>query len=172
MHNLNTEALDQTIAKAQADNSALKQTVSLDGAWQTHEGQPQFRAILPVPNGKPVVFEADFPAAMGGTGSAPSPLAYCFWGGLACYAMTYAQEAARHGVELRSLRATADAEVDMSSALGVTSEPPVQRIQWTLEVNADADQEKLAQLKALADDHCPGVYCLRNSIELHTEVRS
>ncbi len=64
---------------------------------QTGEGQPQFRAIIPVPNGDPFVFEADFPPPMGGTGSAPNPLAYCFWGGLACYAMTYAQEAARQG---------------------------------------------------------------------------
>ena len=24
---------------------------------------------------------------MGGTGSAPNPLAYCFWGGMACYAL-------------------------------------------------------------------------------------
>jgi len=49
---------------------------------------------------------------MGGTGSAPNPLAYCFWGGLACYAMTYAQEAARQGVALRALRARTEADVD------------------------------------------------------------
>ncbi len=74
----------------------------------------------PGPNGDPVIFEADFPPPMGGTGSAPNPLAYCFWGGLACYAMTYAQEAARQGIELRAVRARTEAEVDQSRALGVT----------------------------------------------------
>ena len=70
---INTDALEQTIAKAEQDPSALKQHVSFYGEWQTHEGQPQFRTTIPVPNGEPFVFEADFPPPMGGTGSAPDP---------------------------------------------------------------------------------------------------
>lgn len=131
MHNVNTDALKQTIGKAEQDPSALKQHVSFYGEWQTQEGQPQFRATIPVPNGEPFVFEADFPPPMGGTGSAPNPLAYCFWGGLACYAMTYAQEAARQGVQLRSVRAHTEAEVDMSRALDVTDNAPVEHIDCT-----------------------------------------
>ncbi len=76
----------------------------------------------------PFVFEADFPLAMGATGSAPNPLAYCFWGGLACYAMTYAQEAARQGVQLRSVRVSVEAGVDMTRALGVTDNAPMERM--------------------------------------------
>jgi len=170
MHNVNTDALNKTIAKAEQDPDALKQHVSFDGEWQTDESQPQFRTTIPVPNGEPFVFEADFPAPMGGTGSAPNPLAYCFWGGLACYAMTYAQEAARQGVQLRSLRARTEAEVDMTRALGVTDNPPVKRIDWHLEVDADAPREKLEAIKRIADEHCPGVYCLRNPIELTTHL--
>ena len=170
MHNVNTDALEQTIAKAEQDPSALKQEVSFDGEWQTGEGQPQFRATIPVPNGEPFVFEADFPPPMGGTGSAPNPLAYCFWGGLACYAMTYAQEAAKQGVPLRSVRARTEAEVDMTRALGVTDNAPVKHIDWTLDVDADAPREKLEELKQLADDHCPGVWCVRNPVNLRTHL--
>ena len=72
MHNVNVEALEQTVAKAKEDHSAVKQRVSFDGEWQTEEGRPQFRAGIPVPNGDPVIFEADFPPPMGGTGSAPT----------------------------------------------------------------------------------------------------
>lgn len=169
MHNVNTQALRKTAATAEADPTAVKQQVSFDGEWQTRGG-PQFVASIPVPNGEPVAFQADFPPPMGGTGSAPNPLAYCFWGGLACYAMTYAQEAALQGVELRALRAHATAEVDMSRALGASDNPPVERIDWTLEVDADADADKLAAIKATADARCPGVYCLRNPIDLHTEL--
>ena len=170
MHNVNVDALKQTIAKAEQDPSALTQQVSFDGEWQTQEGQPQFRSTIPVPNGEPFVFEADFPPPMGGTGSAPNPLAYCFWGGLACYAMTYAQEAARQGVQLRSVKASTEAEVDMSRALGVTDNAPVERIDWHLEVDADAPHEKLEELKRIADEHCPGVYCVRNPVELTTHL--
>lgn len=109
---------------------------------------------------------------MGGTGSAPNPLAYCFWGGLACYAMTYAQEAAHQGVELRSVTARAEAEVDMSRALGVTDNPPVELIDWHLEVHAEAPREQLEELKRIADEHCPGVYCVRNPVELTTHLKA
>ena len=170
MHNVNVDALEQTVAKARQDPSAVKQQVSFDGVWQTEEGRPQFRASIPVPNGDPVIFEADFPPPMGGTGSAPNPLAYCFWGGLACYAMTYAQEAARQGIELRAVRARTEAEVDQSRALGVTDNPPVAQIDWHLEVDADAPREQLEALKQLADDHCPGVWCVQNPVNLRTHL--
>lgn len=172
MHNVNVDALTATAAKAQDDPTTVRQQVRFDGEWQTQEGQPQFRAEIPVPNGEPMIFVADFPPPMGGTGSAPNPLAYCFWGGMACYAMTFAQEAARQGITLRALSASAAAEVDMSRALGASENPPVESIDWTLRVESDASPEQLDELKRLADDHCPGVYCVRNAIELNTRLET
>lgn len=169
MNNVNMQALEQTIAKAREDPSAAVQQVTFDGEWQTGGG-PQFTASIPVPNGDPITFEADFPPPMGGTGSAPNPLAYCFWGGLACYAMTFAQEATRQGVELRGLRAHAEASVDQSRALGITDNPPVERIDWRLDVDADASADRLEEIKRAADEHCPGVFCLRNAIDLRTDL--
>lgn len=52
--------------------------------------------------------------------------------------MTYAQEAARRGIGLRRLRARVETDVDLSRALGVSARPPVQNIDWYLEVAADA----------------------------------
>ncbi|GAC1518987.1 MAG: OsmC family protein [Thermoleophilaceae bacterium] len=170
MYNVNVEALKATTARAHEEPGAVKQKVSFQGEWQTEPGQPQFRAEIPVPNGEPMIFVADFPPPMGGTGSAPNPLAYCFWGGMACYAMTFAQEAAKQDIALRALRASAEAEVDMSRALGASENPPVERIDWTLTVDSDASPAQLDELKRLADDHCPGVYCVRNSIELTTRL--
>lgn len=170
MHNVNVEALEQTAQRARTEPEAVVQQVAFSGTWQTTDGEPQFRTEIPLPNGASVVFEADFPPPMGGTGSAPNPLAYCFWGGLACYAMTYAQEAAREGVELRGLRARVEARVDMSRALGVSENPPVERIDWQLDVDADASPEHLAAIKQLADDHCPGAHCIRNPIDLRTHL--
>ena len=172
MHNVNVEAVEETAARAAHDPSAVTQPVRLEGEWQPTEGAPQFHATIPVPNGTSVSFDADFPPMMGGNGAAPNPLAYCFWGGLACYAMTYAQEAARKGVELRALRARVEANVDLSRALGVTDRPPVERIDWYLEVDSDATAEMLEELRALSDEHCPGAWCIRNPIELGTYVEA
>ena len=170
MHNVDVDAVEQTAAKARSDPRAVVQHVVFEGEWQTGHGRPQFAATIPVPNGEPALFEADFPPPMGGSGAAPNPLAYCFWGGLACYAMTYAQEAARRGVELRALRARVETDVDQSRALGVSDRPPVQRLDWYLDVEADADPDVLSELKQQADEHCPGVFCIRNPIELRTHV--
>ena len=170
MHNVNVEAVEATAAAAAENPAVVVQQVRLDGTWQTSTGEPQFRTQIPLPGGDSVTFEADFPPPMGGSGSAPNPLAYCFWGGLACYAMSYAQEAARQGVELRALRAHVEATVDMSRALGVSDRPPTERIDWYLEADADASAEELAEIKRLADEHCPGAYCIRNPIELHTHL--
>lgn len=171
MHNVNVEALNKTVQKARKDPSVVRQQAQFDGQWNVEEGGPQFRGTIPHPGGE-MTFEADFPAAMGGTGSAPNPLAYCFWGGLACYAMTFAQEAARQGVEIRGLRAHAQAKIDQTRALGLSDRPPVEQIDWQLEIDADVDPEKLEELKRLADEHCPGVFCLRNPIELKTSLRT
>lgn len=168
MHNVNLGALEQTAARGRSDPATVRTPLELRGEWQVGGG-PQFRGTIPYPGGE-VEFAADFPPPMGGTGSAPNPLAYCFWGGLACYAMTFALEAAREGVGLTALRAVMRAEVDQSRALGLSERPPVERIEWELEVDADADEATIERLKRLADERCPGAYCIRNPIALETTV--
>jgi hypothetical protein len=124
IHNVDLTELEQTIDQARNDPGALRQPVNLDGQWQTEQGSAQFRGTISYPAGE-VEFACDFPPPMGGSGAAPNPLAYCLWGGIACYAMTYATEAARDGIELTALRGTIRTEVDQTRALGVTDKPPV-----------------------------------------------
>ena len=171
MGNVVVAALEESARNALADPATAVQRVGLSGAFQQQEGEPQFRGTIPFPGGE-VEFTCDFPPMLGGHGAAPNPLAYCFWGGLACYAMTYALEAARAGVELRSLRASVAAEVDLSRALGVSDRAPVQGIDWTLEVESNATAEALEELRLVADERCPGAYCVRNAIPLATRVAS
>lgn len=169
MHNVDVGALKATIERAQADPGSARQSVEFGGEWQTEEGMPQFRGVIRFPEGE-VVFESDFPPPMGGRGLAPNPLAYCFWGGLACYAITFAQEAALRGVKLRSLRGRVTAEVNHSRALGLSDDPPVEKMEWHLEADAAASDEQLQEIKRLADQHCPGVWCVTNPVNLVTRV--
>ncbi len=169
MHNVNLESLLRTVEQGTADPAALRQPVDLSGEWQTHDGAAQFQGRIPYPGGE-VEFSCDFPPSLGGSGSAPNPLAYCLWGGLACYAMTFATEAAREGVELRALRGVITTEVDQSRALGLGDRPPVEHVEWHLEIEADAPEATIDDLKDRADARCPGVYCLRNPIDLATTV--
>lgn len=169
MHNVNLEALGKTIESARENPAVVRMPIDLGGEWQTETGAPQFRTTIPYPKGE-VELTCDFPPPMGGNGAGPSPLAYCFWGGLACYAMTFATEAAREGIELRGLRGTVTTEVDMNRALGLSGQPPVERLDWRLDVESDATPEELERIRQLADARCPGAYCLRNPINLVTSV--
>ncbi len=169
MPNVNLAALEQTIEKGRADPAALRQPVNLGGQWQTEQGAPQFRGTISYPSGE-VEFACDFPPPLGGNGAAPNPLAYCLWGGIACYAMTYATEAARDNVALTALRGTITTEIDQTRSLGITDNPPVEQVTWSLQVESDAPDEALQQIKARADQRCPGVYCMRNPIALTTEL--
>jgi len=73
MRNLNIDAVEQSAAKARQEPEALRQHVELKGEWQTGEGEPQFRATIPYPQGE-VEFTADFPPPLGGSGEQPRPL--------------------------------------------------------------------------------------------------
>jgi uncharacterized OsmC-like protein len=169
MHNVDLDKLAQTVAVGRRDPGAVKQPVDLAGEWNGAVGGPQFRGTIPYPAGE-VVFTCDFPPALGGSGAAPNPLAYCLWGGLACYAMTFATEAAREGVELRALHGRITTVVDMARSLGLGEQPPVDQITWALDVDADVSAETIARVKTLADQRCPGVFCLRNPMLLETRA--
>ena len=64
------------------------------------------------------------------------------------------------GVEIKSLRARVEANVDMSRALGVSERPPVEGIDWHLEVESAAPEDVLAEIKIDSDERCPGAYCI------------
>ena len=167
MHNVNVEAVERTAARAAAEPSSVVQRVAFAGDWQASEGAPQFRAENPVPNGR---LRSRLPAADGRDGIRAQSARVLLLGRAGGYGMTFAQEAARRGVELRALHARVEADVDQSRALGVSDRPPVERIDWHLEVDADAAAEVLEALRRFADDHCPGAFCIRNPIDLHTHV--
>jgi uncharacterized OsmC-like protein len=169
MHNVDLEKIAQTVEAGRRDPDAVKQPVDLAGEWNSAGDGPQFRGSIPYPTGE-VAFTCDFPPALGGAGSAPNPLAYCLWGGLACYAMTFATEAAREGVELRGLHGRITTVVDLARALGLSEQPPVDQITWALEVDADVSAETVDRIKTLADQRCPGVYCIQNPIPLETRA--
>lgn len=68
--------------------------------------------------------ETDLAAAMGGTGGAPSPgvLLRAAFG--SCMAMSYRLRAARHGVEVTSIRVTVETDSELAGMLLVDADPP------------------------------------------------
>jgi uncharacterized OsmC-like protein len=169
INNVNVEAMKAFAAEIERDPAAGVKTKRVVGEWIFAEGEPQFRATLEYPNGTQVT-ESDFAPPMGGRGLRPDPVQYCLFGMASCFASTYAAVAAAEGVPLKRLRVAIENRLDMSRALGVSDRPPIQGVTMTLDVEADAPRETLERLRRLAEERCPGVYCITQAIPLRTAL--
>lgn len=167
MNNVNLEKAGAFAEEVKKDKSKALKIKRVEGTWNLKEGNVQFTSTLEHAQGS-IVVEADGPPFLGGNGKKPDPVQYCLFGLAACYAQTFASIAAENGIELKKLKVTAENKVNLSKALGLSNEPIVEKV--VLEVNASsAKGENLSEVKKLAEQRCPGVYCLTNAIKL--EIR-
>lgn len=168
--NVRVDRLRESMARAAGDPSTAVMQAELEGVWNLHEGEPQFRSLLNTPAGGPIELQADFPPPFGGWGRAPSPIQYCLFASTACYLSTFALVAALEGVVLRSLKVRCSARLNMQRFLAAGEAPVVESFRWTVVADADADDAILERLRVLAEERCPATWCLRNPVDVQTEV--
>lgn len=168
INNVNIERLAQVAQEARREPGKTKRINMVEGEWNLKES-PQFSSQIYFEGGK-VVLEADQPTFMGGEGNQPGPMLYCLFGMASCYASTFATTAAMESVALRRLKVRAESRVDFSRALGIGDNPPIERVKIILEVESDASPDKLAELERLSQERCPAIFCLKNPINLETEI--
>ena len=169
MHNVRVDAAMATAERAGTDPTAAQLKVDLAGEWRPDAAMPQFGGTVRFPKGE-TVFEADFPPFLSGEGRAPSPLIYCFWGALSCYASTYAMQAAMAGVPITRLRARLRLTVDFRGALGVSDVDPLDGFLFEVDVETDASEAEVARVKRLADERCPAIWAMDHKVPYTTTV--
>src|SRR3990167_8259007 len=169
LNNINLDKAGAFVEEVKADKSKAIKIKKVEGSWNFIEGKPQFASTLEHPKGVTVI-EADGPPFMGGSGIKPDPVQYCLFGLAACFAQTFASIAAEKGIKLDKLKVTAENKVNLSRALGLSNEPIVERVKLLVEVS-DVDKDKLKEIEQLAEERCPGVYCLTNPIKLDVEIK-
>ena len=168
-NNVNVSVLEQIAGEAKTDKSKVKRTQKIEGEWLLEKGGPQFRAEVSFEGGK-IVFESDQPKNLGGGGSRPGPLHYCFIGLVSCYTATFAAMAAMMGIELKMLTAKLEGNLNFSRVFGLSNEPVMEEIRIVLQVKADAPREKLEELEKLAYERCPAVFALTEKVRLNTAI--
>ncbi len=161
INNVNVEALERTAA----DPALLRRKQQGAGEWLLEAGGPQFRAEVSYEGGK-VVMESDQPSILGGGGTRPGPLHYCFFGLVSCYAATFATVASQMGLALKKLSGRLEADLNFSRVFGLSQDPIMEEVRITLHVESDAPREKLAEVERLAYDRCPAVFALTSQVRL------
>lgn len=169
LNNVNAGRLAQIIKEAETDKSKVKRSQKIEGEWLLEEGGPQFRAEVNFEGGK-IIMESDQPTNLGGGGTRPGPLHYCFFGLVSCYTTTFATVASTMGVELKRLTARLESNLNFSRAFGLSQEPVIEKIHITLKVESEAPREKLEEIERLAYERCPAVYALSTPVNLKTSL--
>jgi uncharacterized OsmC-like protein len=167
MNNVDVGRLEQANRDAETDKSIVKRTQKITGEWLLEEGGPQFKAEVNFEGGK-MVFESDQPKNLGGGGTRPGPLHYCFFGLVACYTATFAAMASQMGISLNKLTARLEGNLNISRVFGLSQEPVMEEVNIALQVESDAPREKLEEAEKLASERCPAVFALAESVKLKT----
>ena len=167
LNNVNLEKAGAFVEEVKKDKSKALKVKRIEGSWNLEDGKVQFTANLEHAQGSTIV-EAEGPPFLGGSGIKPDPVQYCLFGLAACYAQTFASIAAEKGIKLVQLKVAAENKVNLSRALGLSNEPITEKV--ILEVKASGEKgENLSEIKKLAEQRCPGVYCLTNPIKLEVK---
>jgi uncharacterized OsmC-like protein len=117
----------------------------------------------------------DMPGAVGGRAEEPSP-GWLFRAAIAsCVASTIGMEAARAGVELRSLVVEVDSESDDRGILGIDESTPAGPISTRVRVRVAAsqmDREELRQVIELGTMRCPVFDATQRAVEMKLEIEA
>ncbi len=173
MKRLNNVDLDKVLAfgeEIKKNPSKAKRTQVLEGEWIVKEEKVQFYSPIQFEGGK-VTFEADNPTFMGGGGSLPGPMHYCFFGLASCYTGVFATMATMLGIELKKVTTRVEADLNFSRMCGLGDQPPMEEVRVILDVVSNATPEKIKEAEELAQQRCPVVYTMRNIVKLTPSLK-
>lgn len=169
VNNVNRVTLERITKEMEQDPAKAKKSQVIEGEWILKEGGAQFGASISYEGGK-TVFQSDQPTNLGGGGTLPGPMHYCFFGLASCYTSTFATVASMMGIKLEKLSCRVEADVNFSKVFGLSEEPIIEGVRVTLWVKSDAPPDKLQEAEELTSKRCPVVFTLTNSVKLDTKM--
>ncbi len=141
--------LQQTTAAMAADPTIARAEVTATG-----ELGDRCRVDVRVGD-ETVVF--DMPAALGGTGLAPSPGQHALAALAACQAITYRIWSEKLGVRLDALRVDVRGQVDLQGLLGIDAGTcsGFAHVDLAVEIDGPEPAQRYEQLRGAVNEHCP-----------------
>ncbi|GAB6283541.1 MAG: hypothetical protein STSR0008_23170 [Ignavibacterium sp.] len=165
VNNVNLDNVKQFENQIKQNPSAARKTQIIEGEWMLEENNTQFVSKIKFEGGE-TEFKVDNPTFMGGNGSLPGPMHYCFYGLASCYTGTFATMASMLGIKLKKLTTKVEADINFSKVFGVNESPIMEEVRVKITVVSDDPEEKIKQAEELALDRCPVVFTLKNPIKL------
>lgn len=158
-------AITDATRAAVADNPAAATVVFKASA------QPEGTVGSAIALGKYRV-HVDEPPGLGGQNTAPNPVEYYLASLLSCQVVTYRFWAERLGVQVDSLSASAEGDLDVRGFFGLDDSvrPGFQQIRVTVTVSGPDSDERYRELQEAVDAHCPVLDLTTGLTSVHTEL--
>ena len=173
LNRINIEVFNETIKDVKNSPSNAIKTLNIEGTWRLDsESGPQFETKLKTENAGEILVQSDETIILGGGGTAPNPVQYCIGGLLACYSATYVKWASMEGISLKTFKIRSTSNMDLSAALGLNENPPLNNLRIELEIESDEPLEKLLEINEIAKKRCPGYYCLTHGIIPQIDIKT
>ena len=152
------------------DNLSLtNRKVVVDGHWNFENNSEQFEANLKYPKGNTVI-KTDNSSFLGGNDSKPEPVQYFILGIAASYASSFVNSASIRGILLKNLSVKVEANLNYSYFFSISDDPKIEEINITLEVESNAEQNKLIELKESALKCCPALSALNSDLKVNVNL--
>ena len=161
---LDLDAFEATRAAVEADPEAGKGAFSSVTTW-VDGARAETRA-------RSFTIETDEPSPLGGTDQAVDPMELLLASVGTCLTIGWVTHAARHGVEFRDLRIEVTGDYDLRGYLGIDqTRPGFGAITYTVDVDTDADDATLEDIRKAAEAGSPMVDNTANTTPLQGSVR-
>ena len=119
---------------------------------------------------------SDLPRAFGGSGSAATPSVLLRAALGSCMAMSYQLRAAKHGVELTSIRVTVEADSELAGMLSCDAPAPAgfTEVRYDVEIESPATPDEVIRVIDEGDRLSPllDVFTRANTMRRTTSIRS
>lgn len=142
-------------------------------AWATVKTQSEltdrFRSEINIRHHELVI---DEPPSLGGTDSGPNPIEMILAALGSCQEITYRAFATAMGIPLTKISARVEGDIDFRGFFGVDDSVRAgyQQIRIVMDIESDASDEQLAQLKQAVDAHCPVLDMLANQVPVEANL--
>ncbi len=144
------------------DRSLCKKQLKVDGDWRLNlQYGPQFETKLMTERAGAITVQTDETILLGGGGTALHPISLCLAGFCGCFSAAFAKWAAMDGIELNKFRIRAQADIDLTTSIGIEDNfPMVDNYQLDLIVDTDADMDQLNKIVEFTKIRCFCYYCI------------
>ncbi len=166
LNRINLEGFKAIQREYTDDRSLCKKYLEIEGIWRLGvQYGPQFETKLRTEKAGAILVQTDETTLLGGGGTAIHPISLCMAGFGGCFTAAFAKWAAMQGIELKTLKIRAKADIDLTSSFGIEDYVPmIDSYHLDFFIESDATMEKLREIVELTKLRCFCYYCAATPI--------